>query len=154
LIHGFRRYRELFNARPFLHLTLLGKAISTADDEKDKRLLGIAYGEHLSTNKMYVGYAFGSRREVARFAGHSFRHLPRPVELSPWLAGTGRGTFPNVLNKLKRAIRFARCPSDLDPRGGRRRASRQVGPPDGTVGSQPRRGLCGQLRAAIRTQNS
>jgi adenine-specific DNA methylase len=45
LIHGFRRYRELFNARQLLHLTLLGRAISKVEDEKDKRLLGLAYSE-------------------------------------------------------------------------------------------------------------
>ena len=29
LIHGFRRYRELFNSRQLLHLSLLGEAISS-----------------------------------------------------------------------------------------------------------------------------
>jgi adenine-specific DNA methylase len=154
LIHGFRSYRQLFNARQLLHLTLLGRAISGLADEKDKRLLGLAYSEHLTTNNMYVGYAFGYRRVSPLFSIHSFRHITRPVELNPWLAGSGRGTFPNVLNKIRRAAEFARCPSDLDPKGGRKPASRQVGPSDGTVGSHPRGVLRGQVRAAIRTQNS
>src|SRR5262249_51015950 len=59
LIHGFRYYRELFNARQLLHLSLLGKAVSEVADEQDKRLLGLAFSEHLTTNNMYVGYAFG-----------------------------------------------------------------------------------------------
>ncbi len=154
LIHGFRRYRELFNARQLLHLTLLGRAVSAVADAKEKRLLGLAYSEHLSTNNMYVGYAFGYRRVSPLFSIHSFRHITRPVELNPWLAGVGRGTFPNVLNKISRGIQFARSPSDLDPKGGRRLAVRRVGPDDGEVGSQPKRVLRGQHRAAIRTQNS
>jgi hypothetical protein len=144
LIHGFRHYHELFNARQLLHLTLLGKAISALEDDKDRRLLGLAYSEHLSTNNMYVGYAFGYRRVSPLFSIHSFRHITRPVELNPWLVGVGRGTFPNVLNKINRGIQFAKTPSDLDPKGGRKRASRQVGPTDGAVGCHPREVLSGQ----------
>jgi len=154
LIHGFRRYRELFNARQLLHLTLLGKAILEVADEKDKRLLGLAFSEHLTTNCMYAGYAFGYRRVSPLFSIHSYRHIVRPVELNPWLEGVGRGTFPNVLHKIKRAIQFAKSPSDLTPKGRRRPASRQIGPTDGTVGNHPREVLCGKLQAAIRTQDS
>ena len=154
LIHGFRRYRELFNARQLFHLTLLGKAISAMPDDKDKRLLGLAFSEHLTTNCMYVGYAFGYRRISQLFSIHSYRHIVRPVELNPWLTGIGRGTFPNVLNKIKRAIQFAKFPSDLDPKGGRRLASRQIGPTDGAVRNHPREVLHGRFQAAMRTQNS
>jgi adenine-specific DNA methylase len=154
LIHGFRRYRELFNARQLLHLTLLGKAISVMPDERDKRLLGLAFSEHLTTNCMYVGYAFGYRRVSPLFSIHSYRHIVRPVELNPWVTKIGRGTFPNVLHKIKRAIQFAKSPSDLDPKGGRRPASRQVGLIDERVGDHPRGVLGGKSQAAIRTQNS
>ena len=154
LIHGFRRYRELFNARQLLHLTVLGKMISAVPNAQEKRLLGLAFSEHLTTNCMYVGYAFGYRRISPLFSIHSYRHIVRPVELNPWLTGVGRGTFPNVLSKIKRAIQFAKFPSDLHPKGGRRLASRQVGPTEGTVGSHPRGVLQGKFQAAIRTQDS
>jgi adenine-specific DNA methylase len=154
LIHGFRRYRELFNARQLFHLTLLGRAISVMPDGKDKRLLGLAFSEHLTTNCIYVGYAFGYRRVCPLFSIHSYRHIVRPVELNPWLTRIGRGTFPNVLHKIKRAIQFAQFPSDLHPKGGRRLASRQVGPTDGAVGNHPGEVLRGEFQAVVRTQNS
>jgi putative DNA methylase len=154
LIHGFRRYRELFNARQLFHLTLLGRAISAMPDGKDKRLLGLAFSEHLTTNCIYAGYAFGYRRICPLFSIHSYRHIVRPVELNPWLARIGRGTFPNVLYKIKRAIQFAKSPSDLHPKGGRRLASRQVGPTDGVVGNHARGVLHGKFQAAVRAQNS
>jgi putative DNA methylase len=154
LIHGFRRYRELFNARQLFHLTLLGRAISEMPDGKDKRLLGLAFSEHLTTNCIYVGYAFGYRRVCALFSIHSYRHIVRPVELNPWLSRIGRGTFPNVLHKIKRAIQFAKFPSDLHPKGGRRLASRQVGPTDGAVGNHPGEVLRDGFQAVVRTQNS
>ncbi len=154
LIHGFRCYRECFNARQLLHLTLLGRAISAMPDGKDKRLLGLAFSEHLTTNCMYVGYAFGYRRVNPLFSIHSYRHIVRLVELNPWLTKIGRGTFPNALHKIKRAIQFAKFPSDLHPEGGRRLASRQVGPTNGAVGNDPRGVLRGKFQAAVRTQNS
>lgn len=154
LIHGFRHYRELFNARQLLHLSVLGRAISEVDDEKAKRLLGLAFSEHLATNNMYVGYAFGYRRVSPLFSIHSFRHIVRPVELNPWMSGAGRGTFPSVLNKLRRAVAFAKAPTDLHPDGGRRPGHRPVGPTNGVVGRHPRDVVLGRCQAAIRTQNS
>jgi adenine-specific DNA methylase len=154
LIHGFRRYRELFNDRQLLHLTLLGKAIASVPDAKERRLLGLAFSEHLTTNCMYAGYAFGYRRLCPLFSIHSYRHITRPVELNPWMDRVGRGTFPNALGKIRRAILFAKRPSDLDPQGGRRPASRPVGPLDGPVGDHPKALIGRHVRAAIRTHTS
>lgn len=62
LIHGFTRYRDLFNDRQLLHLTLLGQAITRVEDPRTRRLLAIAFSEHLTTNCIYTAYAFGYRR--------------------------------------------------------------------------------------------
>ncbi|VVM08333.1 hypothetical protein [Methylacidimicrobium tartarophylax] len=59
IIHGFRRYRDLFNDRQLLHLTLLGKAIAAVAEPRVRRLLAMAFSEHLTTNCMYTAYAFG-----------------------------------------------------------------------------------------------
>lgn len=79
-----------------------------------RQLLSLAFSEHLATNNMYVGYAFGYRRIAALFSFHGYRHIVRPVELNPWLDGPGRGTFPNVLAKIGRAIEYAIAPYTLD----------------------------------------
>jgi len=118
LIHGFKMYRDLFNKRQLLHLTLLGKAIRDVKDKKVRYTLSMAFSDHLAANCMYASYAFGYRRLSPLFAIHSYRHITRPVEINPWLNGIGRGTFPNSLNKIARARKFAIAPRELNPTGG------------------------------------
>lgn len=154
LIHGFTKYRELFNDRQLLHLSLLGKAISELEDTEEKQLLGLAFSEHLTTNCMYAGYAFGYRRVSPLFSVHSYRHIVRPVELNPWLVGIGRGTFPNALDKVRKGVAFAKSPTDLHPDGGRVQGDGPIGPRDGRVGSSAREVAEGKLEAAVKVQDS
>lgn len=153
LIHGFNSYRDLFNARQLLHLTMLGKAISRVEDPGSQRLLAMAFSEHLTTNCMYTAYAFGYRRISPMFSIHSYRHITRPVEINPWLDGIGRGTFPNVLSKIAKAIEFAKAPTELDPKGGRQ-ASHQHRTSTSEVSMHPWKVLSGSSRASISTKSS
>ncbi|MFH1893528.1 MAG: DNA methyltransferase [Candidatus Zixiibacteriota bacterium] len=154
LIHGFTRYRDLFNDRQLLHLTLLGQAISKVKEPKSRRLLAMAFSEHLTTNCMYTAYAFGYRRISPMFSIHSYRHITRPVEINPWLDGIGRGTFPNVLRKITKAVAFAASPTNLNPKGGRKpaRTYRHVAAKD--VSTHPWSVLDGSFRASISTKTS
>jgi putative DNA methylase len=147
LIHGFTRYRELFNRRQLLHLTLLGRSVAAVEDPRERLLLGMAFSDHLTSNCMYAAYAFGYRRLSPLFSIHSYRHITRPVELNPWLDGIGRGTFPNALNKMRRAIQFSRAPSYLGPDGGRDWEAVRV--PRAAQGASPVRD-----RASIRAASS
>ena len=154
LIHGFTKYRDLFNDRQLLHLNLLGRAIAHTEEPQLRRLLAIAFSEHLTTNCMYTAYAFGYRRVSPMFSIHSYRHITRPVEINPWLDGIGRGTFPNVVGKIAKAVAFAKAPTELDPKGGRR-ASRTSGRhPVCEVSSDPWTVLAGSSRASIATKSS
>ena len=147
LIHGFRRYRELFNARQLLHLTVLGRAVASVEDPRKRLLLGIAFSDHLTSNCMYAAYAFGYRRISPLFSIHGYRHISRPVELNPWLDGIGRGTYPNALNKIRRAIEFSKAPTYLGRDCGRDWSavrSRLAAPPGGAP----------TPRATIRTSSS
>lgn len=151
LIHGFSRYRDLFNGRQLLHLAILGRAISEVGDKAAKRLMAAAFSEHLATNCMYASYAFGYRRLCPLFSIHSYRHITRPVEVNPW--AIGRGTYPNALNKIRKAIAFAKDPSDMDPAGGRRPSTTPVGiglP----VETKPENVVCQRTWAAIKTKSS
>ena len=154
ILHGFSRYRELFNDRQLLHLSLLGRAISRVEDEGDKEMLGLAFSEHLATNCMYAGYAFGYRRLSPLFSMHAYRHIVRPVEINPWLEGIGRGTFPNALAKVRKGVAFAAAPTDLHPDGGRVRSEGAVGPRDGKVGRSPADVVDGGLGAAVAVHDS
>jgi putative DNA methylase len=110
MINGIVNYRQLFNDRQRLHLGVLAKRIAAEPDKALKKVLELAYSEHLTTNSMYTSYAAGYRRTSAMFAMHGFRHIVRPVEVNPWLAGEGRGTFPNVVKKVLRALDYAHAP--------------------------------------------
>lgn len=154
ILHGFSRYRDLFNDRQLLHLSLLGRAISRVGNEGDKEMLGLAFSEHLATNCLYTGYAFGYRRLSPLFSMHAYRHIVRPVEVNPWLEKVGRGTFPNVLVKVGKGVAFAKAPKDLHPDGGRVPGGGAVGPPDGRVGRSPADVVGGDLGAAVAVQDS
>src|SRR5690606_21405777 len=52
------------------------------------------------------------------FSVRAFRHVPRPVELNPWMDGSGRGSFPNAVRKLMRARAYARSPKEPTLDGG------------------------------------
>lgn len=110
LVNGITNYRQFFNDRQRLHLGVLAKRISAETDQSLKKVLELAFSEHLTTNSMYTSYAAGYRRTSAMFAMHGFRHIVRPVEANPWIAGEGRGTFPNVVSKLLRALDYAHAP--------------------------------------------
>jgi len=154
LIHGFTRYRDLFNDRQLLHLTLLGHAIAGVKAPKIRRLLAMAFSEHLTTNCMYAAYAFGYRRISPMFSIHSYRHITRPVEINPWLDGIGRGTFPNVLRKLTKAVAFAASPTNLNPNGGRKQARAHCHEAVRNVSADPWSVLDGSSHASISTKTS
>lgn len=115
--YGYRRYRELFNPRQLLHLSLLGEATASIEGPEREALV-LAFSDHLATNCMMASYAFGWRRAVPLFAVRAFRHITRPVEVNPWLDGTGRGTFPNAVRQVQRAGAFARAPQEPSREGG------------------------------------
>lgn len=87
------------------------------------------------------------------FSIHSYRHITRPVEVNPWLHGIGRGTFPNVLGKIAKAVAFSKEPTELDPNGGRK-TSRQHRTTTPVVSGHPWKVLGGSSRASVVTRTS
>lgn len=115
--YGYQRYSDLFNARQLLHLSTLAEAIKKLD-EPEREACAIAFSHHLLTNCMLTHYAFGWRRLAPLFSVRAYRHVPRPVEINPWLVGTGRGTFPNAVRQVQRAVEYARLPREALRGGG------------------------------------
>jgi putative DNA methylase len=109
--YGYRQWTELFNPRQLLHLSLLAEAIE-AYDQPIRTALSMAFSDHLTTNCMLTSYAAGWRRLSPLFSIRAFRHVPRPVELNPWVDRSGRGSFPNAVRKLMRATSYAREPKE------------------------------------------
>jgi adenine-specific DNA methylase len=118
LDYGYRAYHELFNPRQLLHLSLLAEAVGATPAGRAREALALAFSDHLATNCMLTAYAFGWRRLSPLFSIRAFRHVSRPVEINPWLDGTGRGTFPNAVRQVQKAIDFARAPEVAHLDGG------------------------------------
>ena len=116
--YGYRRYADLFCDRQKLHLLLLSRAIMTLPPGNERDAMGIAFSDHLKANCMLASYAIGYRRLSPLFAFRAFRHVPRPVELNPWVQGTGRGSFPNAVRQVARAAAWAKHPSEYRLTGG------------------------------------
>ncbi|WP_194521161.1 DNA methyltransferase [Cellulosimicrobium sp. JZ28] len=114
--YGYRRYRDLFNPRQLLHLSLLAEAILELPEEQ-RGVAALAFSNHLTTTCMLTSYAAGWRRLVPLFSIRAYRHVPRPVEVNPWLDGTGRGTFPNAMRQVAAAIAYAKDPRELTGNG-------------------------------------
>lgn len=117
LDYGYRHYHELFNPRQLLHLSVLAESIAETKG-RTREALSLAFSDHLTTNCMLTNYAFGWRRLAPLFSIRAYRHVCRPVEINPWLDGTGRGTFPNTVRQVQRAIQFARAPEVAHLDGG------------------------------------
>ncbi len=115
--YGYRHYHDLFNPRQLLHLSLLAEAIAKVEGQA-RDALALAFSDHLTTNCMLTTYAFGWRRLAPLFSLRAYRHVSRPVEINPWLDGTGRGTYPNTVRQVQRAIDFARAPTVAHLDGG------------------------------------
>jgi putative DNA methylase len=115
--YGYRRWTQLFNERQLLHLGLLAREIRRLPEDQ-RRPIGLAFSNHVTTNCMLASYAAGWRRLTPLFSIRAFRHVPRPVEVNPWSEGTGRGTFPNAVRQVLRAAAFARAPKEPGRRGG------------------------------------
>ena len=115
--YGYRTWSQLFNDRQLLHLGRLAREIKGLPVDK-RTAIGLAFSNHLTTNCMLTSYAAGWRRLTPLFSIRAFRHVPRPVELNPWLEGTGRGTFPNAIRQILRASAFAKAPKEPAGRGG------------------------------------
>lgn len=140
VLHGFTKYRDLFNSRQLLHLHKLSTAIQGCPNSDRRLALSLAFSEHLTTNCMLVGYAFSYERTSPLFSYQAFRHITRPVEVNPWLRRIGRGTYPNAVLKLDRACNASRTPADLSRDGGKVTSEQAVGvdgPISHTLGDTP-----------------
>lgn len=99
--YGYRKWTDIFNARQLLHLALLANEIRDLGGELGQ-LHALAFSNHLTTNCMMTSYAAGWRRLTPLFSVRGYRHINRPVELNPWLRGTGRGSYPNAVRQIER----------------------------------------------------
>jgi len=106
LSYGYNKYRDLFNARQLLSLSLIAEAISSVRDKKSREFLAIAFSDSLASNNMFCFYAFDYRKLTPLFGIHAYRKVTRPVENNVWGTKAGRGSFEKCFNKLLRGKHY------------------------------------------------
>ena len=103
-VHRRLRYRDLFNARQRLHLSALAEAIDALEGDA-RQIATLAASDTLRSTNMLCGTSPAWRRLRPLFAVRGWHHVTRPVEVNPWLDGIARGTFPNAMRRIARAMR-------------------------------------------------
>lgn len=101
--YGIQTFDQLFNDRQLLVHGLIFKAIA-ALPTKSRNIAALIASEALATNCTMNAYASGYGRASAAFSIHGYMYVARPVELNPWIAGSGRGTIWNCLRKAQSAL--------------------------------------------------
>ncbi len=105
--YGYRKYRDMFNARQLLHHgTVLQALLRLREPARSIALL--AFSEALETNCMFCPYSTDWRRLAGVLSIHGYMYVTRPVELNPWLRGVGRGTLFNCIRRIRRALESKR----------------------------------------------
>lgn len=124
IIHGYKRYSDLFNPRQLLCLSSLAEAISDIEDPRAKEFVAAAFSDSLAANNMLCLYAFDYDKLTPLFGLHAYRRVTRPVENNVWGLQFGRGSFLKCFRKLLRAKRYSARPYENRYRSSKRRPER------------------------------
>jgi adenine-specific DNA methylase len=93
----------MFNGRQLLHHATVRRHFRGLPDPV-RRYAQLAFSESLATNCMFCFYSTDYRRIAAAFSIHGYMSVARPVELNPWVDGSGRGTLMNCVRKVRRGV--------------------------------------------------
>ena len=107
---GYRRYRDLFNPRQLLCLSILANSIHCIKNQAARELLALAFSDCLASNNMFCFYAFDYGKLTPLFGLHAYAKMSRPVENNVWGLTLGRGSFSKCFNKLLEGKRYANNP--------------------------------------------
>lgn len=110
ITYGYVRYRDLFNFRQRLALSILAEAIVKVKDPQVRGFLAAAFSDALASNNMFCFYAFDYQKLTPLFGLHAYQKVTRPVENNVWGTTLGRGSFLKCFQKLLRAKRYCRYP--------------------------------------------
>jgi adenine-specific DNA methylase len=102
-VYGVDTFDQLFNERQLLVHGLLFAAIAKLAP-RPRNVAALVASEALATNCMMNAYAATYGRASAAFSIHGYMYVARPVELNPWVFGSGRGTIWNCLRKAQSAL--------------------------------------------------
>ena len=123
---GYRRYRELFNARQLLGLELSARRIAAVSDERIRRALATNLSDLLRYQNMLCRYDTTALKSLDVFSVHGFPAGLVQCESNILGittgdgAGVGSGGWTNIITKYAKAKRFCDAPFEVDYSRGRK----------------------------------
>ena len=127
--YGFKYWRQLFNARQLLCLSLLANRIQGIEDEALRGALTCHFSGVLEFNNMFASYkGEGSGAVRPMFYHHILKPERMPLEANIWGTPKSSGSFSTLFDsRLLRAARYAQDPFELaGPRGAGSKSSGKV----------------------------
>jgi len=122
--YGYANWREFFNARQLLGLSLLGEAIAGIDDPSVRRVFSTLFSGALEFNNMFAsfkGEGTGAVRHM--FSHHILKPERTPLEANIWGTTKSSGSFSGLFKtRILRALDYKVDPVEI--RVGRTKAGK------------------------------
>ena len=124
LNYGFNAWRQMFNARQLLCISMLANRIKEIDDSQLRNVFTCLFSGVLEFNNMFTSYkgeGTGAVRHM--FSHHILKPERTPLEANVWGTPKSSGAFSTLFHsRLLRAVQYARQPFELAlvPEGSRK----------------------------------
>ena len=118
--HGYRRYRDIFNARQLLAFNALIRAVQAIEDPEYRNCFYTVLSNMLEYNNMMTPYNYPNRKLHHLFNYHAMPLTTTPVENNVWgVSEEGAGTFVNCYKRYRNAKAYGVAPFERfkDKRG-------------------------------------
>jgi putative DNA methylase len=112
--HGYLLYKDLFNARQLLSLSILLDNVMKIEKDDIREWFLLAFSDCLASNNMLCCYAYDYKKLTPLFGIHSYTVPSRAVENN--VLGTnslGRGSFKKTFQKMKKGKDYCRNPYEV-----------------------------------------
>jgi putative DNA methylase len=109
--HGYRRYRDIFNARQLLAFNALIRAVQAIEDPEYRNCFYTVLSNMLEYNNMMTPYNYPNRKLHHLFNYHAMPLTTTPVENNVWgVSEEGAGTFVNCYRRYRNAKAYGAAP--------------------------------------------
>ncbi len=118
--YGFNSWREFFNDRQMLALSLLSNAINDLSEPETRRTFRTLFSGVLEFNNLFASYkgeGTGAVRHM--FSHHVLKPERMPIEANVWGTAKSSGSFSSLFPiRLLRAAKYQACPTEVNGRKG------------------------------------
>ncbi len=120
--YGFLAWRDFFNDRQLLALSILRSAIANLSDEMSRNAFLTLFSGVLEFNNLFASYkgeGTGAVRHM--FSHHILKPERRPIEANVWGTPKSSGSFSSLYRtRLLRAMDYRENPTEVNRAGGAR----------------------------------